>query len=119
MLKAVRAMLVVLLNIVLYGFIVFGAIQLCRAGYHFAYATVGEMTRELPPGRDERIVITEGETEYQVATQLAEKDLIRDRYSFYLRMQLEKGESETLRVGTFVINSSMTYAEICSILYLS
>lgn len=119
MLKAVRTMLIVLLNIVLYGFVVFGAIQLCRAGYHFAYATVGETTRELPPGREESIVIAEGETEYQVATQLAEKDLIRDRYSFYLRMQLEKGEGEHLRAGTVVVNSSMTYTEICSILYPS
>ena len=36
MLKAVRTMLIVLLNIVFYGLVVFGGVQLCRVGYSFA-----------------------------------------------------------------------------------
>lgn len=119
MLKAVRAMLIVLLNIVLYGCVVFGTIQICRTGYQFAYAVVSETPKDLPPGREEEIVIADGDSEYQVASRLAEKDLVRDRYSFYLRMQLEKGDEEHLRSGTVVVNSTMTYAEICNVIFQS
>ena len=42
MLKAVRTMLIVLLNIVFYGLVVFGGVQLCRVGYSFACEAVGE-----------------------------------------------------------------------------
>lgn len=117
MLKAVRTMLIVLLNIVLYGVVVFGAIQICRAGYQFAHLTVGEMAYELPPGREERIEITKDDTEFEVASSLAERGLIHDRYSFFLRMQLEKNGEQQLRIGTVFVNSSMTYAEICQKLY--
>ena len=42
MLKAVRTMLIVLLNIVFYGLVVFGGVQLCRVGYSFACEAVGD-----------------------------------------------------------------------------
>lgn len=117
MLKAIRTMLIVLLNIVLYGLIVFGGIGLCRIGYQFAYATVGDSSRDLPPGRDVEFVIGEQESEYDVAVRLAEADVIQDRYSFYLRMQLEKSEGVSLQPGTFALNSSMTYEEIRNVIY--
>ena len=117
MIKAIRTMLIVLLNIVLYSLVIFGGIGLCRIGYQFAYATVGDTSRDLPPGRDVEFVIGEQETEYNVAVRLAKSDVIQDRYSFYLRMQLEKSEGESLRSGTFALNSSMTYEEIRNVIY--
>lgn len=117
MLKAIRTMLIVLLNIVLYSLVVFGGIALCRFGYQFAYTTVGDTSQDLPPGKEVTFVIGKQEGEYDVVTRLAAEGLIRDRYTFYLRMQLEKSEGVCVQAGTFTLNSSMTYEEIYHTIY--
>lgn len=117
MLKVIRTMLIVILNIVLYGLVVFGAVALCYKGYDFSYATVGDTSKDLPPGRDVPFVIDEKESEFEVASHLAESELVRDRYSFFLRMQLEKSEGVHMQHGVFLLNSSMTYDDIRRVIY--
>lgn len=117
MLKAVRTMLIVLLNILLIGIVVFGGMELCHVGYRLAYRTVGDTSRDLPPGREVTFYIGENETEYEVAKNLARKDLIGDRFSFYLRMQLEKNDDIRLQPGSYTLNSSMTYDDIRHAIY--
>lgn len=117
MLKAVRTMLIVLLNIVFYSLVVFGGVALCRFGYQFAYTTVGDTSKDLPPGKEVSFVIGVQEDEFDVAVRLEEEELIRDRYSFYLRMQLEKSEDVCVQSGAYTLNSSMTYKEICHAIY--
>lgn len=117
MLRAVRTMLIVLLNILLYGLIVFCGVALCHIGYQFAYRTVGDTSRDLPPGRDVVFAIEESESEYDVAKRLAQEDIIWDRYSFYLRMQLEKSDGTHIQPGSFTLNSSMTYEDIRRAIY--
>lgn len=55
MLKAVRTMLIVLLNIVFYGLVVFGGVQLCRVGYSFACEAVGDTSKDLAARTDKSI----------------------------------------------------------------
>lgn len=117
MLKVIRTMLILILNIVLYGLVVFGAVVICYKGYDFAYTTVGDTSCELPPGRDVRFVIDEKESEFELATRLAESGLVHDRYSFFLRMQLEKSEGVNMQHGVFLLNSSMTYDDIRRVVY--
>lgn len=76
MLKAVRTMLIVLLNTVFYGLVVFGGVQLCRVGYSFAYEAVGDTAKDLPPGRTETFSIEKADGEYDVASRLADQELI-------------------------------------------
>ena len=117
MLKAVRTMLIVLLNILLIGIVGFGGVELCHVGYRLAYRTVGDTSRDLPPGREVTFYIAENETEYEVAKDLARKDLIADRFSFYLRMRLEKSDDVSLQSGSYTLNSSMTYDDIRHAIY--
>ena len=64
-----------------------------------------------------RRYIAENETEYEVAKDLARKDLIADRFSFYLRMRLEKSDDVSLQSGSYTLNSSMTYDDIRHAIY--
>lgn len=117
MLRAVRMLLIILLNIIFYSLVIFGCIQIVHTGYSFAYDVLGETMAELPPGSDQSYTIESGRSEYEVASDLAERNLVKDRYSFYLRMKLEEGGESVLQPGTYHLNTSMTYGEILSMIY--
>lgn len=112
MLKTVRTMLIIILNIIFYGLVVFALYQICHSGYQFAYDTLGETMAELPPGQDKEFVVSPGDSDFQVAENLEEQGLVKGRFTFYLRIKLEKRENVTIQPGTFTLNSSMTYEEI-------
>ena len=118
MLKVVRNMLIVLLNIILYGLIIFAGVQLCRTGYSFAYETLGDTMKELPPGQEKSAIITSGQDDFSVAKSLEEQGVIKDKYSFFIRLKLEKSEEEQVVVGgPYALNTSMTYEEIIQVIY--
>lgn len=117
MLKAVRTMLIVLLNIVFYGLVVFGGVQLCRVGYSFAYEAVGDTAKDLPPGKTKTFSIDSSDGEYEVAARLAKQELIGSRNAFYVRMQLMKDTNTQMQRGIYTLNSSMTYEEIIRVIY--
>lgn len=114
MLKTVRTMLIIILNIIFYGVVVFALYQICHSGYMFAYDVLGETMAELPPGQNKEFVVSPKDSDFQVAENLEEQGLIKGRYTFYIRAKLEERENITIQPGTFTLNSSMTYEEIIS-----
>ena len=82
MLKAVRTMLIVLLNILFYGLVVFGGVQLCRVGYSFACEAVGDTSKDLPPGQTKAFTISEDDGEFEVAKRLSNQDLVGNPAAF-------------------------------------
>lgn len=112
MLRAVRTVLIILLNIIFYGLVLFGCVQIVHSGYSFTYDVFGDTMAEQAPGKDCLFTLENGQTEYEVATALSEQNLVKNRYSFYLRMQLEKRAESSLQPGTYTLNTSMTYEEI-------
>ena len=117
MLKAVRTMLIVLLNIVFYGLVVFGGVQLCRVGYSFACEAVGDTSKDLPPGQTNAFTISEDDGEFEVAERLSNQDLVGNPAAFYVHMQLMKREGTDMQKGIYTLNSSMTYEEIIRVIY--
>ncbi|MDY2921407.1 MAG: endolytic transglycosylase MltG [Eubacterium sp.] len=117
MLKAVRNMLIIILNIIFYAVVVFAGIQICRSGYFFAYDVLGETMAEMPPGTDKMLTVSENESVAQVLTDLQEKHLIKSKYSFYARLQLEEKINKKISAGVYSLNSSMSYGEIIAVLY--
>lgn len=117
MLRAVRTILIILLNFIFYGLVVFGCVQLTHTSYSFTYDVLGDTMAELPPGTDRSFTVEPGLDEYAVATGLAEQDLVKSRYSFFLRMKLEESRKASLKPGTYALNTSMTYGEILSEIY--
>ena len=63
MLRTVRTILIILLNFIFYGLVLFGCIQIVHVGYSFAYDILGETMAELPPGEDRTFMIENGRTE--------------------------------------------------------
>ncbi len=112
MLRTVRTILIILLNIIFYSLVVFGGVQLCRAGYSFAYEALGDTTADLPPGENKQFTIRKGQDDFTVAKNLEEQDLIKNKYSFYLRMKLQREEGTSLQEGVYTLNTSMSYEEI-------
>ena len=47
-----------------------------------------------------------------MAKNLEEQDLIKNKYSFYLRMKLQREEGTSLQEGVYTLNTSMSYEEI-------
>lgn len=117
MLRAIRTMLIILLNIIFYVLVLFGCVQIVHMGYSFTYDILGETMADLPPGKDCNFTVEKGKTEYEVADALAEQGLIKDKYTFYLRMKLEKSKDSFLNSGTYTLNSSMTYEEILNVIF--
>ena len=117
MLQTMRTILIVMLNLVFYGIVLFGCVQIIHYGHDFAYDVLGDNSVQLPPGEDKTFEITDGQSEFCVAGRLFEKGLIRNKFSFYTRMKLEKRNRGALESGSFTLNTSMTYAEIMDEIY--
>ena len=117
MLKTVRTMLIVLLNFIGCVVVVFVGAAICREGYSFAYDTVGNTMAEIPPGREVLVTVAEDESLFRTAKDLQDKQVIRGRYSFWLRLKLEEKEENSVMPGVYWLNSSMTYEEIIRELY--
>lgn len=114
MLKVVRTMLIVILNTIIYGVVLFAGVQLCSIGYSFAYEVLGDTTAEFPPGEEKEFTIEKNEDAFTVAGRLEEDNLVKNRYSFYLRMLLEESEETKLTPGDYTLNTCMSYEEIVS-----
>ena len=73
-----------------------------------------------PSGRDVKIQILKGESTMNVATKLETNKLIPDRYSFFLKVQIGNIGSTKKKYeimgGTYVLNTSMNYDEILSMI---
>lgn len=115
MLKAVRIMLIVILNIVIYGIVIFAGFEICEKSYDFSYDTLGATMADVAPGKDEVFAIERGETPSRICEKLEDRGLIKNQYSFRARLMIE-GKLDKLKPGVFDLNSSMTYEEIEDIL---
>ena len=65
MLRVVRNILIVLLNLVFYGLALFFCVKIAQSGYHFTYDVLGETCAELPPGKEVTLIIRTGQSEYE------------------------------------------------------
>ena len=54
---------------------------------------------EMPPGTDKMLTVSENESVAQVLTDLQEKHLIKSKYSFYARLQLEEKNKQKFQPG--------------------
>lgn len=101
------------LNILFYVFVIFAITRLSTVAYDFSYQIFGSKTLEQVPGRDITVQIKKGESTRNVASKLELNRVIENQYSFYVKTKLM---DYNLLPGTYVVNSSMTYSEILSVI---
>ena len=132
----------IVLTVVIYGVLAFFIFKGAKAAYNFAYEVMGEETLEEKAEEDKTIVaedttaedgenesesgkpkervvniqILQGESVMNIATKLETNKIIKNKYSFYVRAQLnslgaKNGKGE-IQAGTYKLNPTMTYKEI-------
>lgn len=108
--------LLLLVNILVFLFIIFILFHACRAFYNFGYEIYGPVVVEEAPGTDKEFSVSKGESMHKVADTLYNKGLIAKKYSFYVRTRLMDKDEIKLKPGIYTLNTSMGYEEILDIL---
>lgn len=112
-LKVTSFIVRLLMNLFFYILVVIVIINVSKFAYTFTYQLYGPDTVDEAPGRDIIIQIAKGESKMDIATKLELNHAVKSKYSFYLKTKLQ---DYVIMPGTYVINSSMTYHEILSII---
>ncbi|MDF2542147.1 MAG: hypothetical protein K0S47_1865 [Herbinix sp.] len=112
-LKITSFTLRLLLNIIFYILIVILIVNVSKKAFEFTYQLYGPVTVDEEPGRELPFQVKKGESTMDIANKLKLNKLIVNQYSFYLKAKLQK---QVIMPGTYVLNSSMTYNEIFTII---
>lgn len=112
-LTIINVIIHIFLNILFYTFVIILITKLSVIAYDFSYQIFGNVSVEEAPGRDISIEIKSGESTMNIANKLELNRLIVNKYSFYLRAKLTK---QVIMPGTYVINTSMDYDQIFSVI---
>jgi len=102
-----------LLNIVFYVLVVILIVNISKKAFEFTYEIYGPVTVDTAPGRDIIFQITKGESRMDIASKLEVNRAVKSKYSFFLKTKLQE---YVIMPGTYVINSSMTYDEILTVI---
>lgn len=108
--------LLLLVNILVFLFIIFILFHACKAFYNLGYEIYGPVVAEKTPGTDKEFTVSKGENMYKVADSLYNRGLIANKYSFYIRTRLMDKDEIKLKPGIYTLNTSMGYEEILDIL---
>ena len=108
----IRGILVLLLNLIFYAIVVFGAVEACKLTYSFANEVFGDVMADPPPGENRTFVIKEADDSMTIAKNLERQGIVSNAYSFYIRLRLSQSDKNVILAGTYELNTSMTYKEI-------
>lgn len=103
--------------VLLFYFIVYIVItEYAGEAYDFSYQIFGNVSMEDSSDDKVKVTIPEGAALDEVASLLAEKELIKNEYSFYIREKLSTSEKRMILPGTYILHPSDSYEEILNIL---
>ena len=102
-----------ILNIVFYAAVAFAIYFVSARVYEYSYQVFGDRVCEAAPGRDVQIHIDEGESTMDIANKLYMNKVVVNKYTFYLKVRLFEKD---IMQGTFLLNTSMTYDEVLSVI---
>ncbi len=111
-LKITSLIVRMLMNIFFYIIVIMAIVNFSKYAYTFTYQLYGPDTVDVAPGRDIILQINKGESKMDLAAKLEINHAIKNKYSFFLKTKLQE---YVIMPGTYVINSSMTYDEILSV----
>ncbi len=112
MLFLLRGSLYLIVNSLLLIIVVYGTSYLCRFGYNFCYSIFGPVVAEEAPGQDKIFEVRDGDDMSDVAKKLNEAGIIKNRFAFYIKTQLMDKDKVVLKVGKYILNTSMDYDTI-------
>jgi len=98
-----------LFYIIVINIIILGA----NKAYDFSYQIFGKVSVEQQPGKTLDFTIGTGETNEQVADSLQEKNLIKSKYAFLIRLKM--GQKQVVP-NSYKLTTAMNYGEIIEII---
>ena len=101
-----------MLNIFLYGLLVWGMIFFTKEAYEFSYQIFGNVAVAEEPGTDVMITNRSGNTTKEIAELLEYKRVIANSNSFFIRAKLMVNDTDPILPGVYKLNTSMNYGEI-------
>ncbi|MDE7422933.1 MAG: endolytic transglycosylase MltG [Lachnospiraceae bacterium] len=84
--------------------------------YDFAYQIFGDVCVEPSSDKKVKVTIPENASLKEIASLLADKELIKNEYSFYIRGKLSTNDKRVIVPGTYVLYASDNYEDILNVL---
>ena len=112
-LRITNGVLHVMLNAVFYCIVVFIIVKACSLAYNFSYQLFGDVRVDQTNPIERQLVIEKDESTMSVASKLELYNIIKDKYSFYVRAKLT---DENILPGTYVVRSDMNYDMIFDVI---
>ena len=103
--KMIRTAVAIAVRVIVYSLLTVAIIKGSQVAYNFGHEIFYISSVEEAPGRDVSIRISKGETATDVAEELEDKGLIKNRASFYVQCWFFEYD---INPGTYVLNTSMT-----------
>lgn len=97
------------INIIFYIVVIYLISFAANKAYDFSYQIFGDVAMEEAPGTTVTISIGTGETPSQVAQNLEDKKVIKSKYAFLIRYQMDK---KSMVPGEYELSTSMNYEQI-------
>lgn len=102
---------------ILFYFVVYTIVtDYAKESYDFAYQIFGDVCVEPSSEKKVKVTIPENASLKEVASLLADKELIKNEYSFYIRGKLSTNKKREIIPGTYVLYASDNYEDILNVL---
>lgn len=102
---------------ILFYFVVYiVVIDYAQEAYDFAYQIFGDVCMEPSSKKKVKVTIPENASLKEVSSLLAEKELVKNEYSFYIRGKLSTNEKRKIIPGTYMLCPSDNYEDIFNVL---
>ena len=111
--KMIRTAVAIAVRVIVYSLLAVAIIKGSQVAYNFGHEIFYISSVEEAPGRDVSIRISKGETATDVAEELEDKGLIKNRASFYVQCWFFEYD---INPGTYVLNTSMTPREMLELI---
>ena len=111
--KMIRTAVAIAVRVIVYSLLTVAIIKGSQVAYNFGHEIFYISSVEEAPGRDVSIRISKGETATDVAEELEDKGLIKNRASFYVQCWFFEYD---INPGTYVLNTSMTQRQMLELI---
>lgn len=113
--KIVLKIVGTMFSLLLWVLIFVGLVRTGQWAYGFGYRVFTESPVESAPGTDKSVTISDDMSAREIGNLLKEKGLIRDPDLFVAQLKLSS-YSDTIKVGTYTLNTSMTAKEMMQVM---
>ena len=104
------------INIAVLVLAIAGVIIVARTGYSFGKQLFSAKGADKEPGREVGITVSSGDSQYDIAKNLAEEGVVKNALVFYIQIKLYSTKEDKIVPGYYKLNTSKSGEELVEIL---